>query len=138
MLKEYLHFQNMRGLLSKKATNGLLSVSQTIGAKKIIHDLNGNVVSKMSSLLNINQETMKPDELIKLITLKRNNGSLDKEIERQIKHVVYINKLKALKQLVGLLGISKAGGELSMPINTPKDLVDSLYFTTFTVNDVKG
>ena len=128
----------MRVLLSNKATNGLLSVRQTIGAKKIIHDLNRDVVRKMSSLLNIHEETMAPDTIIKLITLKRNNGSLDKEVERKIKHVVYIKKLNALKQLVALLSISKAGGELSIPRNTPKDLVDSLFSTTVALNDVEG
>ena len=128
----------MRVLLSNKATNGLLSVRQTIGAKKIIHDLNRDVVRKMSSLLNINEERMAPDALIKLITLKRNNGSLDKEVEKKIKHVVYIKKLNALKQLVALLRISKVDGELSIPTNTPKDLVDSLFSTTVALNDVEG
>ena len=128
----------MRILLSNKASNGLLSVIQTIGAKKIIHDLNRNVVQKMSIILEIHEETMAPEELIKLITLKRNNGSLDKDAERKIKHVVYINKLKALKQLIALLGITKSDGQLSIPTNTPIDLVDSLFSTTVALKDVEG
>ena len=128
----------MRLLLSKKATNGLLTVSQTIGAKQIIHNLNRDVVRKMSSLLNISKDTMAPEELIKVITFMRNNGSLDDNVERKIKHVVYVKKLKALKNLISLLNISRSDNTLLIPPNTPQDLLDALFSTTLDMDDVKG
>ena len=131
-------FQNMRLLLSKKASNGLLTVSQTIGAKKIIHDLNRDVVRKMSTLLNIHEDTMAPEELIKLITELRNNGSLEDGVEKEIKHVVYVEKIKALKQLISILNISKSDNELTIPSRTPDDLIDALFSKTLDMNEVKG
>ena len=128
----------MRLLLSKKASNGLLTVSQTIGAKKIIHDLNRDVVRKMSTLLNIHEDTMAPEELIKLITELRNNGSLEDGVEKEIKHVVYVEKIKALKQLISILNISKSDNELTIPSRTPDDLIDALFSKTLDMNEVKG
>ena len=128
----------MRVLLSSKASNGLLTVSQTIGAKKIIHDLNRDVVRKMSILLNIHENTMAPEELIKVITELRNNGSLGDAVEKEIKHVVYVEKIKALKQLISLLNISKSDNELSIPPRTPDDLLDALFSKTLEMKEVKG
>ena len=50
-------FQNMRQLLSIKASKGLLTVRQTIDIKKVIHDLNRGVVGQVASLLNITNNT---------------------------------------------------------------------------------
>ena len=128
----------MRVLLSNKASNGLLTVSQTIGAKKIIHDLNRDVVRKMSTLLNIHENTMAPEELIKVITDLRNNGSLGDGVEKEIKHVVYVEKIKALKQLISILNISKSDNELTIPSRTPDDLIDALFSKTLDMSEVKG
>ena len=128
----------MRVLLSNKASNGLLTVSQTIGAKKIIHDLNRDVVRKMSTLLNIHENTMAPEELIKVITELRNNGSLGDAVEKEIKHVVYVEKIKALRQLISLLNISKSDNELGIPPRTPDDLLDALFSKTLEMKEVKG
>ena len=128
----------MRVLLSNKASNGLLTVSQTIGAKKIIHDLNRDVVRKMSTLLNIHENTMAPEELIKVITDLRNNGSLGDGVEKEIKHVVYVEKIKALKQLISILNISKSDNELTIPSRTPDDLIDALFSKTLNMSEVKG
>ena len=128
----------MRVLLSNKASNGLLTVSQTIGAKKIIHDLNRDVVRKMSTLLNIQENKMAPDELIQVITELRNNGSLGDDVEKEIKHVVYVEKIKALKQLISLLNISKSDNQLTIPPRTPNDLLDALFSKTPEVKEVKG
>ena len=128
----------MRVLLSNKASNGLLTVSQTIGAKKIIHDLNRDVVRKMSTLLNIHENTMAPEELIQVITELRNNGTLGDGVEKEIKHVVYVEKIKALKQLISLLNISKGDNELTIPPRTPDDLLDALFSKTLSMKEVKG
>ena len=128
----------MRVLLSNKASNGLLTVSQTIGAKKIIHDLNRDVVRKMSTLLNIHENTMAPEELIKVITDLRNNASLGDGVEKEIKHVVYVEKIKALKQLISILNISKSDNELTIPSRTPDDLIDALFSKTLNMSEVKG
>ena len=128
----------MRVLLSNKASNGLLTVTQTIGAKKIIHDLNRDVVRKMSTLLNIHENTMAPEELIKVITDLRNNGSLGDGVEKEIKHVVYVEKIKALKQLISILNISKSDNELTIPSRTPDDLIDALFSKTLNMSEVKG
>ena len=128
----------MRVLLSDKANKGLLNVDQTIAAKKCIHDLNRDVVIKMSLLLKINQETMAPERLIKVITGLRNNGSLSEEVEKNIKHVVYINKIKALKKLISVLNISRSDNQLPIPPRTPEDLLNALFSTTLEMNSVEG
>ena len=128
----------MRVLLSDKAGKGLLTVHQIIAAKKCIHDLNRDVVNKMSLLININQDTMAPEMLIKVITGLRNNGSLSEEVEKSIKHVVYVNKIKALKELISVLNISRSDNQLPIPPRTPEDLLNALFSSTLEMNSGKG
>ena len=128
----------MRVLLSGKASKGLLSVRQTIAAKKCIHDLNRAVVMKMSILLNISHDNMAPEQLVSVITQSRNSGSLSEEVERKIKHVVYVSKIKALKELISVLNLSRSDDELSIPPRTPEDLLDALFSATLNLADVEG
>ena len=128
----------MRVLLNKRLSHGLLNSNQTLEAKKIIHDLNRDVVSKMTQLLNISEQAMTPKQLISVITLKRNSGTLGEKIENKIKQVMYVNKLKALKRLVSLIRISRDSGDLPIPPNTPQDLIDSIFSSSMDLSEVKG
>ena len=57
----------IRTKLSERAHSGHLSSTQTIFAKKIIHNLNKDSVEAMVSLLGLSAGRMAPDELVKLI-----------------------------------------------------------------------
>ena len=128
----------MRILLNTRLSQGLLNTNQTLEAKKIIHDLNRDVVMKMARLLNISEETMTPKQLINVITLRRSNGKLDEKIENKIKQVMYAKKLEALKELVSLIGISKGSEDLRIPPSTPQDLIDSIFSSSMDLSQVKG
>ena len=133
-----LFMQSMRWLLNTKAKKGLLSPRQMVSARQVIHDLNQDAVGKMASVLNIHDKAMAPDELISVLTKKRTNGSLDDQIERKIKQIAYDTKLKALKDLTKLLKLTRESGELTIPQNTPPDLMAMLFSTQGDVSQVTG
>ena len=131
-------FQNMRQLLSIKASKGLLTVRQTIDIKKVIHDLNRGVVGQVASLLNITNDSMPPHMLLQVVSSIRKNGTLDENIERQIKHVIYVRKMEGIKKLINILNMSIDDKELPIPTSTPKDLLNALFSSSIDLKDVKG
>lgn len=107
------------------AYGGDLSAKQTISAKKIIHTLNEESVQAMVDLLDLNETSLTPDELIALIKIKRTDGSLDTETELKIKEVVYFKKLYAIKSLVLLLHMDRA--DIDLPTEAPNDLIEVIF-----------
>ena len=107
------------------AFRGELSARQTIYAKKIIHTLNKESVEAMVKLLNINDTSMSPDELIDYIKKKRTDQGLDEQVELKIKEVVYFKKLYAINALVLLLHMKR--DDIQIPKDTPKDLMNIIF-----------
>ena len=97
----------IRSKLSDMAYNGQLNAKQTIYAKKIIHVLNKESVEAMVKLLNINDTSMSPNQLIEFIKSKRTDDDLDQAVELKIKEVVYMKKLEAINSLVLLLHMKR-------------------------------
>ena len=97
----------IRSKLSDMAYNGQLNAKQTIYAKKIIHVLNKESVEAMVKLLNINDTSMSPNQLIEFIKAKRTDDDLDQAVELKIKEVVYMKKLEAINALVLLLHMKR-------------------------------
>ena len=97
----------IRSKLSDMAYNGELNAKQTIYAKKIIHVLNKESVEAMVKLLNINDTSMSPNQLIEFIKSKRTDDDLDQAVELKIKEVVYMKKLQAINSLVLLLHMKR-------------------------------
>ena len=89
------------------AYNGQLNARQTILAKKTIHVLNKESVEAMVKLLNINDTSMSPNQLIEFIKSKRTDDDLDQAVELKIKEVVYMKKLQAINSLVLLLHMKR-------------------------------
>ena len=76
----------IRTKLSERAHSGDLSSTQTIFAKKIIHNLNKDSVEAMVSLLGLSAGRMAPDELVKLIKVL---FSEIKRLEHFILHQIF-------------------------------------------------
>ncbi len=97
-----------------------LTPDEIIVAKQIIHDLNGNVVRKVVSILGLQDFLSHPEDLMDKIKATLMDPTTDKNKKDQVKKITYEEKVNAIKQLILLLNIKME--DLIIPQYVPKDL----------------
>ena len=115
----------VRSILSQMAYGGVLSAKQTIAAKKVIFQLNKQSVEAMVEVLSLDSTMIQPEQLIDLIKSMIADEDLDEKTRSKIKRIIYENKLKAIRQLILLLDLTRE--EFEDIDSIPEDLVEFIF-----------